>query len=531
MTVYGIDLGTCYSCIARNDGAGIVMPVELINNNGKNFVPSVVTFDKVTGQPKVGDTGKACLRTRPECTKAFVKREMNREYCESEISIAGKMRKISPVEVSACILKHLFDGANQVETGAGRQRATQAVITVPAKFDEKQRARTRLAAEMAGIQVLGLIQEPTAAAIAYDIPAGNTVLVFDLGGGTLDVSIVTNDRGNYKVIGTPAGNDKLGGMDWDEKIINLAFQKVGQRPDKSNLKQWNLLMSRAEKIKHALTDNEVIVDDEVDEGNIIEDEEIEIERSDFENMSRDLLDKCWQVVDKAIENAMAQNPKVKIDFFLTVGGSSRMPMIRKGLAERYGSIYGKGKTEEEWLRINKPDTAIAIGAAKYAQMLAKGEATSDLKTLEDKSTHSYGLSIIKEGKEIIKNLVKSSDPIVFQQKYKELYFNEESNAIQITIYENDVTKDYAAIDDKAKIIYDKPFRVKDVQKRETPLDVSIFRDRDGLISITVGCCGQQQVINVNSPLDIIDEKTKANIEHSLSLMQIAKTLKPVLYHI
>lgn len=518
MTVYGIDLGTCYSCIARNDGAGIVMPVELINNNGKNFVPSVVTFDKVTGQPKVGDTGKACLRTRPECTKAFVKREMNREYCESEISIAGKMRKISPVEVSACILKHLFDGANQVETGAGRQRATQAVITVPAKFDEKQRARTRLAAEMAGIQVLGLIQEPTAAAIAYDIPAGKTVLVFDLGGGTLDVSIVTNDKGNYKVIGTPAGNDKLGGMDWDERIINLAFQKVGQRPDKSNLKQWNLLMSRAEKIKHALTDNEVIVDDEVDEGNIIEDEEVEIERSDFENISRDLLDECWKVVDKAIENAKAQNPKVKIDFFLTVGGSSQMPMIRKGLAERYGAIYGKGKTEGEWLRINKPNTAIAIGAAKYAQMLAKGEATSDLKSLEDKSTHSYGLSILRDGKEIIKNLVKSSDPIVFRRKYDGMHISEESEKIRIAIYENDVKEDYVNISDKTKMIIEKLFQFKETRLRKTPIDVSINRDMDGLISIIVNCSGQQQIINVNSPTNIIDKITKSNIEHSLSLM-------------
>lgn len=518
MTVYGIDLGTCYSCIARDDGAGSVNTVELLNNNGISFVPSVVTFDKSTGQPKVGNTGKACLRSRPECTKAFVKREMNREYCESEISIAGKMRKISPVEISACILKHLFDGANQVETGAGRKSVTQAVITVPAKFDEKQRARTRLAAEMAGIQVLGLIQEPTAAAIAYDIPAGNTVLVFDLGGGTLDVSIVTNDKGNYKVIGTPAGDDKLGGMDWDEKLVDLAFQKVGKRPDKSNPKQWNLLMSRAEKLKHALTDNDVVIDDEVDEGNIIEDEEIEIERSDFENMSRELLDRCWRVVDKAIENAKAQDPKVKIDFFLTVGGSSRMPMIRKGLLERYGATYGRGKTEGEWLRINKPDTAIAIGAAKYAQMLANGKATPELKTLEDKSTHSYGLSILKNGKEIIKNLVKSSDPIVFRKKYDGMHISEESEAIRIAIYENDVTDDYVNISGKTKMIIEKIFYLKEIKQRDTPMDVSINRDMDGLISIIVNCGGQQQIINVNAPKDIIDDITKANIEHSLSLM-------------
>ena len=106
MTVFGIDLGTSYSCIVRNDGSGSVAPVELLNADGKKFIPSVVTYDKKTGQPKVGKTGQACLLTRPECTKAFVKREMNREFCEEEISVAGTMRKLSPVEASACILKN-----------------------------------------------------------------------------------------------------------------------------------------------------------------------------------------------------------------------------------------------------------------------------------------------------------------------------------------------------------------------------------------------------------------------------------------
>ena len=523
MTVYGIDLGTCYSCIARDDGAGVVMPVELISSNGKKFVPSVVTFDRNSGQPKVGDTGKACLRTRPECTKAFVKREMNREFCEREISIAGKMRQISPVEVSACILKHLFDGANKVETGAGRNSAIHAVITIPAKFDEQQRARTKLAAQMAGIQVLGLLNEPTAAAIAYDIPAGNTVLVFDLGGGTLDVSIVTNDRGNYKVIGTPAGDDHLGGMDWDEKIIDLAFQKVGKHPDRSNAKEWNLLMCRAEKIKQALTDNDVIIDDEVDEGNIIEDEEVEIERSDFEVMCQDLLNRCWAVVDKAIANAKAQVPKLKIDFFLTVGGSSRMPMIRKGLIDRYGSTYGKGKSAEDWLRIKDPDTAIAIGAAKYAQMVAKSNGQlsdsteNGIKTLEDKATHSYGLHILRDGKNVIKNLVKSSDPIVFQQDFGGLSLSKAIDRAIVRVYENGNTGDYADLEN-SRIIFDQHFVLHKKQPRGTPVGLRINRDKDGLIKITLTCENQQETFDVNPPEQLIDDETRTNIENSLKLM-------------
>ncbi len=526
--VYGIDLGTCYSCISRDDGAGSTMPVKLLFNAGREFVPSVVTYDRTTGQPKVGNVGKACLRTRPECTKAFVKREMDREFCATDISVAGTMRKVSPVEISACILKHLFDEANKVETGAGRPPATQAVITVPAKFDEKQRARTKLAAELAGIKVLGLLQEPTAAAIAYDIPAGKTALVFDLGGGTLDVSIVTNNRGNYVVLGTPAGDDHLGGMDWDERIIELAFQKAGRRPDRSNAKEWNLLMNKAEKIKQALSDYEIVVDDEVEDGNIIEDMEVEIARHEFETKSYDLLQRCWAVVDKAIANAQAQSPGLKIDFFLTVGGSSRMPMISQGLLRRYGATYGKGKTAQEWLRIHEPDTAIANGAAKYARMLVSGSIHSSpvvnrLGMLKDKATHSYGMTVYLDGTLSIKNLVKSSDPIVYQNVYAGLSLFEASNAVAISIYENDNTGEHASLDsDGAKKIFDQVFHLSSRKPQGTPLSVRILRDMDGLIKITAVCEGDRQTFEVNPPEFLIDPETRRNIERSLALMDASR---------
>lgn len=519
MTVFGIDLGTSYSCIVRNS-AGSVTPVKPYN--GKlEFIPSVVAYDRRTGTPKVGEQVQTNLLTHPECAKAFVKREMNREFCEKEISVAGTMRKLSPVEASACILKYLFNGANKNEVGAGHAPATQAVITIPAKFDEQQRARTKLAAQMAGIEVLGLLQEPTAAAIAYDIPAGSTVLVFDLGGGTLDVSIVTNDKGNYKVIGTPAGDDHLGGMDWDEKLVELIFQKVGRRPDKSNLKEWNKLMRQAEIIKQALTVEDVIIDDEVED--IIEDEEVEIERSEFETVCQGLLDRCWKVVDKAIENAKAQKPNLKIDFFLTVGGSSRMPMIKKGLAARYGAVYGKGKAESDWLRIKDPDTAIAIGAAKYALMLAtsKSSASSaekNFKTIEDKATHSYGIKIIKGDQVVIRNLVKSSDPILFNRIHKGLKLRKEGNEFTAAIYENSSSDDYAELNDLVKEIRNQVVRFKEKKAKDTPVTLVINRDNDGLIKITFECDNDRQTFEANPAALLIDAETKANIEHSLSLM-------------
>ena len=521
--VYGIDLGTCYSCIVRNDCAGSVAPVELINAGGKKFIPSVVTYDKRSGQPKVGATGKACLLTRPECTKAFVKRDMGREFCEDEIMVADVKRKISPVEASACILKHLFKGANDVEVGAGRKPATQAVITIPAKFNELQRAQTKLAAEMAGINVLGLLQEPTAAAIAYDIPAGNTVLVFDLGGGTLDVSIVTNDKGNYKVIGAPAGNGALGGMDWDEKLVELAFQKIGQRPNKSDVKEWNRLMGRAENFKQALTENDEVYDDDIEGGNIVESEEIIVERSEYETVCQGLMTKCWEVVDKAIENAKSIDPKLKIDFFLTVGGSSRMPMIRKGLAARYGAEYGKGKSESQWLRIKDPDTAIAIGAAKYAQMLLDNKssasaAKNNLKAIEDKATHSYGIKIKRDGQIVIKNLVKSSDSIVFKQDVDGLKLSTDGDSFTIEVYENDSSDAYAQIDNSVKMIRQQTFNFGERKLKGTPVKLSIDRDKDGLIKINLECENFKQSFDANPSEQLIDDETRSNILKSLSIM-------------
>lgn len=515
MVVYGIDLGTCNSCIARNDGAGSGTPVELLDALGRKFIPSVVSFDPKTGQPKIGYPAKAFLRTRPECTIAYAKREMDKEFCDHMVSVAGTQRQISPVEASACILKHLFDGANKVEVGAGRERVRKAVITVPAKFDESQRTRTKKAAEMAGIEVLGLIQEPTAAAIAYDIPSGSTVLVFDLGGGTLDVSIVQNDRGNYNVIGYPAGDDHLGGLDWDEKLAELIFQKIGKRPDKSN-KEWNRIKVKAELLKEALTTWDEIVDTGVDNATINEDgPEIHIERSEFETKSQSLLDRCFAVVDQAIDNARRESPNLKIDFFLTVGGSSRMQMIKKGLADRYGEQYGKGKAVDDWLRITEPETAIARGAAKYAQMLVRDNsvakiAKTNFRTIQDKSPHSYGIIVRDGNKEVIRNIIKSSDPINYQGK-TEGTLTEDGGNFELPIYVD--AKDGDPVNPDIRVI--PPIKIPIYKKKGTPITIITTRNQDGIIKITVKC---EDICETYDAIRPISDDTERIIEHSLSLM-------------
>ena len=517
MAVYGIDLGTCYSCIARNDGAGSVAPITFETSEKGTFIPSVVYYHNKSGVPIVGNRGKSCLSTQPERTKAFVKREMDKDFCESEVLIVDNKRQISPIEPSPCILKYLVDTANR--ENAGRPAIHQAVITIPAKFDEKQRARTKLAAELAGIEVLGLIQEPTAAAVAYDIPAGYTVLVFDLGGGTLDISIVTRDKDGHKIIGTPVGDGHLGGMDWDEKIVELAFRKIGLRPDRSNQKEWNRFMSKAEKIKQALSGkDDVVLDYEVLDGVYFfnEDEEIEIERSEFESACVPLLERCWALVDKAIANAKAENPNLKIDFFLTVGGSSIMPMIRKGLAARYGAEYGVGKAESDWLRINKPETAIAIGAAKYAQLLLARK-----NTVNDKATHSYGIRILKDKKEVIKNLVKASEPIISGKEFK-FKLDVSAQAMNIEVYETDSSDDYVTYDEKShEPINNEAIQFGKEMPAGSPVTITINRDKNGLIKFTLKCGDFQKTVDATPSEHLIDAETRKQIEHSLQLMDNA----------
>lgn len=511
MAVYGIDLGTTYSCIARSDGNGGIEALQIADNS--TSTPSVVTFDPTTGRPIVGANAKNCMRTKPECTKAFVKRDMHKDFCDEQISVKGVKRPITPIEVQACILRHLVKEANILEKGAGHPEIKQAVITVPAKFDEIQRARTKLAAELAGIQVLGLLQEPTAAAIAYDIPAGNTVLVFDLGGGTLDVSIVRNEGGHYIVLGTPTGDGHLGGVDWDEVLLRLALRLAGKEVP-SDPKKWNKLMNRTEECKKLLSQGDADLE-------LSDDDSVEIEISDFENASQQLLDRCMDLVDNAIKNAKAQDPKLKIDFFLTVGGSSKMPMIRKTIVKKYGAIYGKGRTEDQWLRIKDPDTAIAIGAAKYAQMLSSGikASTAGLQAINDKATHSYGIKILKQGVVQIKNIVKSTEPMVYSYKYDKLSLSKNCSECTIEVFENTSASDYANFDDdKVRSILRKSVNLDKEYPRGTSVSLQVERDANGLIHLQLTCNKTVENIDVNCGNDLITPEIRKVIEDSISLI-------------
>ena len=240
---YGIDLGTTYSCIATIDSDDMV---TVIPNTltGALTTPSVVAFDD-EGKLLVGKAAKNNLGNKPENTIALIKREMsNKDYSRT---IFGKT--YDPVEISSYILKYLVDFANQKRKDEdGKDPIYDVVITVPAYFGELERDRTKAAGRKAGLNVLQLISEPTAAALAYGRKqqANKKMLVYDLGGGTFDVSILEIKNGIMNTLAT-TGDHHLGGADWDRTIIDFALEKIGTIYDKLTAQEQGMMMLAAGK--------------------------------------------------------------------------------------------------------------------------------------------------------------------------------------------------------------------------------------------------------------------------------------------
>ena len=351
--VIGIDLGTTNSCVAFMEGGeAVVIP----NSEGARTTPSVVAFSK-TGEKLVGQVAKRQAITNSERTIQSIKREMGRDY---KVKIDDK--SYTPQEISAMILQKLKTDA---EAYIGSQ-ITQAVITVPAYFTDSQRQATRDAGQIAGLEVLRIINEPTAAALAYgvDKTADHTILVYDLGGGTFDVSILDLGDGVFEVKATN-GNNRLGGDDFDQRIMDwmvAEFKKTNGVDLKNDKMAMQRLKEAAEKAKFELSN---LMTTQINlpfitataEGPVHMD--MTLTRAKFEDMIRDLVDQTLECTRKAMKDA--DMTAAKIDKVLLVGGSTRVPMVQEAIKQLLGKEPFKG--------IN-PDECVAIGAAIQAGVLA-----------------------------------------------------------------------------------------------------------------------------------------------------------------
>ncbi len=371
----GIDLGTTNSAMAVLEGGE---PVVIPNSEGGRTTPSVVAISK-SGEWLVGQVAKRQAVTNPENTVMSIKRKMG---TTEKVKLGGK--EYTPQEISAKILQKMKADAEEYLG----EKITDAVITVPAYFNDAQRTATKEAGRIAGLNVLRIINEPTASALAYGLDKENdqTILVFDLGGGTFDVSILDIGEGVFEVKST-AGNTQLGGDDWDQRIINWMADDfkskhgIDLREDKMALQR---LKEAAEKAKIELstttqTNINLPFVTATPEGPLHLD--MTLTRAEFEKMTADLLEKCVGPFKRALKDANL-DPK-KIDHVILVGGSTRMPMVQDLVRKLSG-----GKEPHKGIN---PDEVVAMGAAIQAGVL-KGEVKDVL--LLDVTPLSLGIETL-----------------------------------------------------------------------------------------------------------------------------------------
>jgi molecular chaperone DnaK len=352
----GIDLGTTNSVVAVLEGGE---PTVIANAEGDRTTPSVVGFTK-SGEVLVGEVAKRQAVTNPARTLGSVKRHVGSDWT---VDIDGKA--YTPQEISARVLQKLKRDA---EAYLG-DTVTQAVITVPAYFDDAQRTATKEAGQIAGLEVLRIINEPTAAALAYGLDKENddqTILVFDLGGGTFDVSVLEIGDGVFEVKST-SGDTLLGGDDWDDAVINWLVTKfkgdhgVDLSADpmaKQRLKEAGEQAKKELSSKQSTQINLPFIT-ATDSGPLHLD--YELTRAKFQEMTSDLVDRCKKPFLAAIKDAGLQ--KSDIDHVIMVGGSTRMPAVQELVRELAGKDPHQG--------VN-PDEVVAVGAAVQAGVL-KGE--------------------------------------------------------------------------------------------------------------------------------------------------------------
>ena len=349
----GIDLGTTNSVVAVMEGG---KPTVIANAEGTRTTPSIVGFSK-TGERLVGQLAKRQAILNPDKTIASIKRHMGEDYKKN---IDGK--DYTPQEISAMILRKLAEDASNYLG----EKVTSAVITVPAYFNDAQRQATKDAGKIAGLDVLRIVNEPTAAALAYGLEKDKPekVLVFDLGGGTFDVSILEIGDGVHEVLST-SGDTHLGGDDFDEKVMNWIcdeFQKaegIDLRNDKQAMQR---IKEAAEKAKCELSS---VVETTINLPFITADAngpkhlDMQLTRAKFEELCHDLLERCKKPVEQAINDAGIS--KSDINEVVLVGGSSRIPSVQQ-LVKDY--------TGKEPNQSVNPDEVVAVGAAVQAGVLA-----------------------------------------------------------------------------------------------------------------------------------------------------------------
>ena len=500
--IIGIDLGTTNSCVAVMEGG---QPVVIVNSDGARTTPSVVGFAK-NGERLVGDSAKRQAITNPDRTISSIKRHMGENY---KVSIDDK--NYSPQEISAMVLQKLKSDA---ESYLG-EAVTEAVITVPAYFSDAQRQATKDAGKIAGLDVKRIINEPTAAALAYglDNEKEQKIMVYDLGGGTLDVSIIEIGDGVVEVLATN-GDTRLGGDDFDNRVINYLVSEF-KRMEGIDLSADKMAMQRlkeaAEKAKKELS---TVTSSNINLPFITMNQDgpkhldINLSRAKFDELTADLVDRTMGPVRNALSDAGLNASE--LDKILLVGGSTRIPAVQDAVKKITGKEPFKG--------IN-PDECVAIGASIQGGKMA-GDAGASSILLLDVTPLSLGIETLGG---VATKLIERNTTIPTNKK--QIFSTAEDNQTAVDIHvvqgERPLAKDNKTLGS---------FRLEGIApaRRGVPqIEVAFDIDANGIVHVSAKDLGtgKEQAITITASTNLSDDEIDKAVKEAEQYAEADKKRK------
>ncbi|WP_207528411.1 Hsp70 family protein [Pontibacillus sp. ALD_SL1] len=511
--VYGIDLGTTYSCISYMDEHN--KAVVLSNSEGERITPSVVYFEDI-GEDKpnvvVGTAAKESSKLYPNDVVSFIKRQMG-----TDIPFYHGDENYRPEEVSAYVLRKLVQDAAE-STG---EDIEDVVITVPAYFGVNEREATKRAGEIAGLNVIGLIPEPTAAAVAYGMTKEDDkkVLVYDLGGGTFDVTLIDISQESIEVVVT-GGDHNLGGKDWDDAIISYLVDQYKEQTgsdedileDEETAQQLQLSAESAKKTLSSRNKAPIRFNHGA------ESVRVELTREKFEEITEHLLQRTIELTNLMLEEAKKKGEGAdQVDEIILVGGSTRMPQIEARLTQEFNvqltvfdpdesvakgaALYGMQRSLQDWVKTRAQEINESTGGgssedtakaeeqaidelANIAPAIGPGSIESNIKrAIKNVTSKSFGIIAIVDGERKVVNLVKKNDslPSVITQSFGTLEADQETALLEVM--ENELSDENVEIDNAVNIgeaVLELPHGLPE----GAPISVKFVLNEDGRLEVT-----------------------------------------------